>query len=70
MRRFGFVLVVAGVAAFFYCQQRMEEYPAPPAGLAIEEAWRYPQERWRVGQYAAGFLGFVGGLLLMFPKGR
>ncbi len=70
MRRFGFVLLAASAAAFFYCQQRMEDYPAAPTGLSIEEAWRYPQERWRVGQYAAGFGAFVGGLLLMFPKGR
>jgi len=70
MRTFGLVMLALGVGAFFYCQQQMGEYPAPPTGLSIEEALRYPQGRWQVGQYAAGFVALVGGLLCLYPKGR
>lgn len=70
MRRFGFALLAIGAAAFYYCQQRMEDYPSAPTGLSIEEAWRYPQARWQAGEYAGGFVALVGGLMLMFPKGR
>jgi hypothetical protein len=70
MRRFGFVLLALGAAAFYYCQQRMEEHQPPPTGLSLEEGWRYPYARWQAGEYAAGFVALVGGLLFMYPKGR
>ncbi len=70
MRTFGLVMLVLGLAGFFYCQQQMEKYEAPPLGLSIQESWRHPQARWQLGQYAGGFVGVVGVLALMFPKGR
>ncbi|HSF01923.1 MAG TPA: hypothetical protein VLA62_02855 [Solirubrobacterales bacterium] len=70
MRTFGIVMLFLGVVAFFYCSGQMNAYPALPAGLSITEAWQYPQGRYQVGQYAAGFVAFVGLLFTVFPKGR
>jgi hypothetical protein len=70
MRKFGTTLFLLGAAGFFYCQQRMDEFPEVPTGLSIEESLRYPQARWQVGEYAAGFGGAIGLLLMLFPKGR
>jgi hypothetical protein len=70
MRTFGLVLLALGVAAFFYCQQQMAAHPPAPQGLSMGEAWRYPYSRWQAGQYASGFAACVGGLFLLFPKGR
>jgi hypothetical protein len=36
----------------------------------MAEAWRHPYSRWQAGQYASGFAACVGGLFLLFPKGR
>ncbi|HET7291616.1 MAG TPA: hypothetical protein VFM88_04260 [Vicinamibacteria bacterium] len=70
MRKLGLAMFLVGAFAFFYCSGQMDAYPELPAGLSVEEAWRYPQGRYQVGQYAAAFVGFVGILLAMFPKGR
>jgi len=70
MRTFGLVLLVIGLFGFFYCQGEMQEHDPLPAGLSIEAALRLPAGRLQVGQYAAGFVGAVGLLALMFPKGR
>lgn len=70
MRKFGVVMFLLGAFAFFYCSGKMDAYPPLPTGLSVEEAWRYPQGRYQVGEYVAAFVGFVGILLGMFPKGR
>jgi hypothetical protein len=70
MRKFGIVMVLLGAGFFFHFAGKMDEYPALPTGLSVEEAWRYPQGRYQVGQWAAGFAGVLGFILAMFPKGR
>ncbi len=70
MRTLGIVMLFLGVVAFFYCSGQMDAYPPLPTGLSVEEAWRYPQGRYQVGQWIAGFVGFVGLLFAVFPKGR
>ncbi|HJS57367.1 MAG TPA: hypothetical protein VKA01_04625 [Vicinamibacteria bacterium] len=70
MRKFGIIMLLLGVGVYFHCVGKMDELPAPPPGLSIQEGWRYPYSRYQAGQYVSAFVGFFGFVLLMFPKGR
>lgn len=70
MRNFGIILLVLGVAGFFYCGDQAKRYEPVPDGKSISESFDYPAGRWEVGRYACAFGAGLGFLLAMFPKGR
>ena len=70
MRRFGFVVLALGVAAYFLCSTRLAASEPVPPGLSIEESVRYPAGQYQIGQYVGAMLGGLGLLLMLFPQGR
>ena len=48
----------------------MSQHDPVPADMSIMRSLEYPAGKWQTAQYAAAFVGFFGGLMAMFPKGR
>jgi hypothetical protein len=70
MRNFGFVLLLAGVAGFFYCSSRASELEPLRDGLSVSESLDTPRGQWDAGRYACAAGAFMGILLAMVPQGR
>lgn len=70
MRNFGFILLVAGVAGFFYCGSRASEFEPLRAGLSVSESLETERGKWDAGRYACAAGAFMGLLLTMVPQGR
>jgi hypothetical protein len=70
MRNFGLIAILVGVIGFFYAGDQMSQHDPVPPDMRIMESLEYPAGKWQTAQYAAAFLGFLGGLMAMFPKGR
>ena len=70
MRNFGAILLLAGIAGFFYCSNRLSETTPLPPGLSIGESMREPAGKWEMARYACGAAAGFGLLMAMFPKGR
>lgn len=70
MRNFGMILLVAGVAGFFYCSSQASQHEPLPAGLGVSESLETERGKWEAGRYACAAGAFMGILLSMFPKGR
>jgi hypothetical protein len=69
MRNFGFILLVAGVAGFFYCSSRASRYEPLPAGLTVSESLETERGQWDAGRYSCAAGALMGALLAMFPRG-
>lgn len=70
MRNFGFVLLLAGVAGFFYCSSRAAEFEPLRDGLSVSESLETERGRWDTGRYACAAAAFMGIVLAMVPQGR
>ena len=70
MRNFGFVLLLAGVAGFFYCSARASELEPLRAGLSVNESLETERGQWDAGRYACAAAAFTGIVLAMLPRGR
>lgn len=70
MRNFGFVLLLAGVAGFFYCGSRASELEPLRAGLSVSESLETERGKWDAGRYACAAAAFTGLVLAMVPQGR
>ena len=70
MRNMGGILLLLGVAGFFYCSSRLSDMTPLSSGMSIGDSLEQPAGRWEMARYAcAGVAGF-GLLMAMFPKGR
>jgi len=67
MRTFGFVLLLAGVAGFFYCSSRASEYEPLRAGLSVSESLETERGKWDAGRYACAAAAFAGIVLTIVP---
>ena len=65
MRNLGFVLLVAGVAGFFYCSSQTSRFEPLPMGLGVSEALQTERGKWEAGRYACVAGAFMGILLAM-----
>jgi hypothetical protein len=70
MRTFGLLMLVAGVVGYLYLGSQLGQVEALPPGLGVGEMLQQPAGRLEAGQYLAAFVGVVGLILMMFPKGR
>jgi hypothetical protein len=70
MRTFGFVLLVAGVAGFFYCGSRASEFEPLRAGLSVEESVQTDRGQWDTGRYVCAAAAFMGFALTIITKNR
>jgi hypothetical protein len=70
MRNFGFVLLLAGVAGFFYCSSRASELEPLRTGLSVSESLETERGQWDAGRYAGAAAAFTGIVLAMLPRGR
>lgn len=70
MRNFGALLLLLGIAGFFYCSGRLSDAPALPPGLSVGDSLSQPAGRWEMARYACGAAAAFGLLMTMFPKGR
>jgi len=70
MRNFGFVLLLAGVAGFFYCSSRASELEPLRPGLSVSESLETERGQWDAGRYAGAAAAFTGIVLAMLPRGR
>ncbi|MFI5327231.1 MAG: hypothetical protein ACHQ7H_13415 [Candidatus Rokuibacteriota bacterium] len=70
MRNLGFILLLVGVAGFFYCSSRASQYEPLRAGLSVSESLETERGQWDAGRYAAAAFAFTGIVLTMLPKGR
>ena len=70
MRNFGLILLVAGVAGFFYCGSRASQFEPLRAGLSVSESLETDRGKWEAGRYASAAGAFAGILLMMMPQGR
>ena len=70
MRNFGFILLVAGVAGFFYCSSRASELPPLGDGLSVAESFETERGRWDTGRYGSAAAAFMGLVLTMVPQRR
>jgi len=70
MRTFGALLLVAGVAGFFYCSSHLSGLESIPEGTSIGNYLQYDAGKFELGRYLALVAAFIGLLLSLFPKGR
>lgn len=70
MRNFGGLCLLVGVAGFLYFSSQMGSVPALPEGLGISESMEHAAGRYEIARYVSAFVGFVGVVLALFPKGR
>lgn len=70
MRNFGFMLLVLGVAGFFYCSSRASQLEPLREGYTVSETLETDRGKWEAGRYACAAGAFVGILLAMMPQGR
>ena len=70
MRNFGFILLLAGVAGFFYCSSQASQYEPLRAGLGVGESLETERGQWDAGRYACAAAAFTGLVLTMIPKNR
>jgi hypothetical protein len=70
MRNFGFILLLGGILAFFYCSTQLSSLEPMPPDASLADYVRNAAGRMELGRYLAAGAAFVGGLLVLFPKGR
>jgi hypothetical protein len=70
MRTLGFVLLLAGVAGFFYSGSRASELEPLRAGLSVSESLATDRGKWDAARYGCAAAAFAGLLLAMYPQGR
>ena len=70
MRNFGWFLILAGVAGFFYCGSQAERFAPLPPGMGVSESLETERGQWEGGRYAGAAAALTGLLLAMMPQGR
>jgi hypothetical protein len=70
MRNFGLLLLVAGIAGFFYSGSRASESEPLRPGLSVTESLETDRGKWDAARYACAAAAFTGLLLAMMPQGR
>jgi len=70
MRNLGLILLLAGVAGFFYCGSRASELEPLRAGMSVGDSLATERGKWDTGRYACAAAAFTGLVLAMMPQGR
>jgi hypothetical protein len=70
MRTMGALLLVVGIAGFFYCSTHLSGLESIPEGTSLRNYLEYDAGKFELGRYLAVIAGFIGVLLSLFPKGR
>jgi len=70
MRNLGLILLLAGVAGFFYCGSRASELEPLRAGMGVSESLETERGKWDTARYACAAAAFTGLVLAMMPQGR
>ncbi len=70
MRNFGWLLLLAGLAGFYYSNTQMDRFAPLPNGLSVTESLETDRGKWDAARYAAGAFALTGLLLAMMPTGR
>ena len=70
MRNFAWILLLAGVAGFFYAGSRASEFEPLRAGLSVTESLETDRGKWDAARYAGAAAAFTGLVLAMLPRGR
>ena len=70
MRTLGLVLLVGGLAGFFYASSRMAGFEPLPATVPIGDYLQYEAGKWELARYGSVVAALIGILFALFPKGR
>jgi hypothetical protein len=70
VRKWGLVLLMAGVLGFFYCSGQLSNLDPVPEGVEISDYTDYEAGKFELARYAAAIVGLIGGLMTLFPAGR
>jgi hypothetical protein len=70
MRQSGGILLILGIAGFFYCSSELAKAPPLKEGLSVRESLEEPAGRWDAGRYVALLAGGIGAVLLLVPRYR
>jgi len=70
MRNFGFIMLLGGILAFFYCTSQLSSLDPMSADAGLADYLRNPAGRYQLGRYLGAGAAAVGAILAMFPKGR
>lgn len=68
MRNFAGMLLVAGIAGFFYAGSQLDVVEPVPEGTGIMKSLEYPAGRWETARAAAAAAGITGIVLLFLPR--
>lgn len=68
MRNFGLLMIVVGLAGFFYASDRASKAGSVPEGKSISESLEYDAGKWEVTRYACAGLGAFGILVVMASR--
>ena len=70
MRKFGLLLIVIGVAAYFYCTSQMTGLEPLGENADLADYFRNTVGRLELGRFAGAGAALVGILMAFFPQGR
>ena len=70
MRTFGYLLLIAGCAAFYYCNQQLDRLEPLPAEYSVEDSLRTDRGKMEAGRFAAAAAAAMGLVLALYPEGR
>lgn len=70
MRTFGLILIVAGVAGFYYCSQQLANLQPLPAEYSVEDSLRTDRGKMEAGRFLSAGGVIIGLLFVVYPQGR
>ena len=70
MRNFGWILLLLGVAGFFYSGSRASEFEPLRPGLSVSESMETDRGKWDAARYGCAAAAFTGLVLTMLTRGR
>jgi hypothetical protein len=70
MRNMGGILLILGIAGFFYCSSRLSDMAPLPSEMSVGQSLEQPAGRWEMARYACAGVAAFGLLMALFPKGR
>jgi hypothetical protein len=70
MRKYGGILLLAGILGAFYSSSRLQTAEPLPEDVVAMQGLRYEAGRWSVSRYACFGIAAIGALFLLIPKTR
>jgi hypothetical protein len=72
MRNFGLVLLILGIAGFFYFSEQLGKVEPLPTGeaLTVRESLRYPAGKLAAAKDGSAAAGLLGIILILLPVKR